>query len=540
MSRNLNPRSLFPPQAEFQPIKGVHYSDYDLRAGIPYSTAVATVSTLTSTTDGNLTVVVRNSSAGTWALAFAESPKVARVIVFVDGRDRKRIENVVKVFGKNAMISIISDRDADRQLANSKSNWMIFFNRGFPNQIQVGQAPSIVGFYPKGAPSKLPTGWEFTSTRVGIKGPTLVMGRTTRKPTISNTENDLWVRGLQRFLYTLLSRAIPDPHFLTEILKQGPMTNVWIPAFTTQSVNPTSNNETMELLGDEISGLVFTAYLRRYHPELNEAQLSNLKAYYMSEQFQPEMAKILGLDNWIRFILPPGTSQQAQDYKLIKIMEDVFESFFGGIRLVCIAMDNENGLGTATNYSVNMMNYVMSHVDIDFDRAMGSARTVFEQLFGRLKWQKPTFMTQKIGNEVMVQIRLSSSTRSRMLERGLPDPGEVLVEVSGKGEKKLINQAAEEGLAKMKQMGLMQQTSEQIRVQQEFETPEMMRLKPELDDQFEAMGYENPHFESVNTSSGVVTNLLGDLDGISLVVATGAGQNFREAKLAAIESFLEQ
>ena len=113
---------------------------------------------------------------------------------------------------------------------------------------------------------------------------------------------------------------------------------IWKRAFTHESYNvePDENYETTEWLGDQFVGSAFCKYLYSVLPKnlITERNLTLFNNYYMSKNFQPQLARKLGLSDFVRL------GKAAPIFQ--KIEEDIFESFFGA--LVDIA-DNKLGQG---------------------------------------------------------------------------------------------------------------------------------------------------------------------------------------------------
>ena len=87
--------------------------------------------------------------------------------------------------------------------------------------------------------------------------------------------------------------------------------------------------ERLEFLGDAIVGMVCSELCYVYHPEMEQGELSVLKAQFIRTQSEAEYCKRLGLDAYIRV----GVSFQGDVGKSLSVLEDVFESFIGAVYL---------------------------------------------------------------------------------------------------------------------------------------------------------------------------------------------------------------
>lgn len=109
---------------------------------------------------------------------------------------------------------------------------------------------------------------------------------------------------------------------------------LYVLAFTHSSYNGMAGTrhqdyERLEFLGDSIVGFVVSELCYMYHPEMEQGDLSVLKAQFIRTQSEAEYCKKLGLDKFIRV----GASFQNDIQKSLAVLEDVFESFIGALYL---------------------------------------------------------------------------------------------------------------------------------------------------------------------------------------------------------------
>lgn len=122
----------------------------------------------------------------------------------------------------------------------------------------------------------------------------------------------------------LLKNLGITPHSLT----------VYEMAFTHSSCNGMNraiheDYERLEYLGDSLVGLVVAELTYIYHPEMEQGDLSILKAQFIRTESEAHYAMSLHLDEYIRF----GTSFTQPAKEAIHVLEDVFESFIGALYL---------------------------------------------------------------------------------------------------------------------------------------------------------------------------------------------------------------
>ncbi len=87
--------------------------------------------------------------------------------------------------------------------------------------------------------------------------------------------------------------------------------------------------ERLEFLGDAVIGMVVSELCYRYHPDMEQGQLSILKAQFIRSASEAEYCKKLGLNQYIRV----GFSFAKDASNNISLLEDVFEAFIGAVYL---------------------------------------------------------------------------------------------------------------------------------------------------------------------------------------------------------------
>lgn len=105
-------------------------------------------------------------------------------------------------------------------------------------------------------------------------------------------------------------------------------------AFTHSSYNGMAGTrhqdyERLEFLGDSVVGMVVSELCYLYHPEMEQGQLSVLKAQFIRSSSEADYCKKLGLNEYIK--VGPSFSKEAKNN--VSLLEDVFESFVGAVYL---------------------------------------------------------------------------------------------------------------------------------------------------------------------------------------------------------------
>ncbi|TCK06443.1 ribonuclease III [Phorcysia thermohydrogeniphila] len=90
------------------------------------------------------------------------------------------------------------------------------------------------------------------------------------------------------------------------------------------------NYEVLEFLGDAVIGLIVSEELIKRFPDKSEGELSQIRAYLVSESSLSELAKTVDLGNYL--LLGKG-ERLSGGRKKSSLLCDVFESLFGAIYL---------------------------------------------------------------------------------------------------------------------------------------------------------------------------------------------------------------
>jgi len=109
---------------------------------------------------------------------------------------------------------------------------------------------------------------------------------------------------------------------------------LYLLAFTHSSFNGMvgtrhQDYERLEFLGDSVIGMVTSEMCYIYHPEMEQGELSILKAQFIRTQSEASYCLKLGLAKFIRV----GASFQGHVEDAQSVLEDVFESFIGAVYL---------------------------------------------------------------------------------------------------------------------------------------------------------------------------------------------------------------
>ncbi len=129
----------------------------------------------------------------------------------------------------------------------------------------------------------------------------------------------LYLENLQE-IEQLVGYKFNNPHLLFEAFTHSSYANE----------NFLTSNERLEFLGDIVLGFIVSDYLFSLKPELNEADMSKIRAYLISKKFLCLMSKKLLLGRFL--LLGKGERLSGGDSK-DSILADAMEALIGAIYL---------------------------------------------------------------------------------------------------------------------------------------------------------------------------------------------------------------
>lgn len=164
---------------------------------------------------------------------------------------------------------------------------------------------------------------------------------------------------MEETLKSILGKFILDVDLVNKMVSPK-LLPYWERAFTHESINFKDNYENLEFLGDGTVNYAFVLYLRRELKIEKSEYITNMLGYYMGTTYQPSITRKLELDRLIR---------KREEIKLSdNILEDVFESFFGVIELICTKLHkmSPTRVKTPVEYTVDFFRwYFSNHGKID-------------------------------------------------------------------------------------------------------------------------------------------------------------------------------
>lgn len=202
-----------------------------------------------------------------------------------------------------------------------------------------------------------------------------------------NHKNAKWRKEFYNYLHTLIGRILPPgkEKLMPYILNKETINDVWLKVFTHEIEDPTVNQnyEIYEAIGDRVLKYVFTIYYQKRFPYAAEKDIADASKEFQSDVRQAATSEKMGLINWLHGPKELKTS--------LKIHEDLYEAFFGGLELI---LNKYTVVGNSTQIVFNM--FCILYDDFDFSSVLIDPKTWVNQLIEGIAKKK--FVQQKEKN----------------------------------------------------------------------------------------------------------------------------------------------
>lgn len=378
-----------------------------------------------------------------------------------------------------------------------------------------------------------------------------------------------WVRLLKIKIREILLRVAPESaQYVDMMLAPEPM-NIWLRAFTDKSANPNSefNYDQLEKYGDAVMGEQFIKYIMEKLPTVTDAQLTDLKASYVSKSIQGQISKNFGLAQYVRRlkVLTPK----------IHLHEDVLESFFGALVMASEVAFKNFTVGHVIAY--NLIVYIYTPYDIKLKDAIKDPTNVVKEILEKVglwyyEYQGDSYEDEG-GDRKTVEIVMIKKTHLKMQEsyikqnldrligegiqhfniianefkglRSLSGDDYVLAHLEGQQRemsRKLIRVPLfKKAIETLASYGLTAANADQIQMRELLKRPEFVQYGDQLLAKLHRDGYSRMRFRSDQTdlTNEIIVTLLGITDGEEITtLVTAGGSDVQDAQLRTIRFYL--
>jgi ribonuclease-3 len=189
------------------------------------------------------------------------------------------------------------------------------------------------------------------------------------------------------------------------------------------------NNESLEFLGDAVLGFVISSRIFQLYPDLNEGELSKIKAYLVSAANLVQLAKEIHLG---RFIYLSHGEEKTGGRTKRAIVVDAYEAIIGAIYM-------DGGVEAASDFIERQIHSFLQNLDIR-QLTYGDFKSALQEYLHNLGRPEPVY---RVVDELGPDHRKTFVIQVLIHE-------EVIAEASGKTKKEAQQSAARLALQKIK------------------------------------------------------------------------------------------
>lgn len=350
---------------------------------------------------------------------------------------------------------------------------------------------------------------------------------------MNNKTQIQWLQGLQSFLNTLLQPIIKDQRERYRFLDADAM-KIWASAFTHETFSPSDNYEDLEFLGDAVLKSVFPEYLMERLPHLHKGEYTELNVYYMSKIKQAELARKMGLGNYIRVT--------GIERAILNLETDVFESFFGALNKISNMIKKRSGNSNCTD----MIEYLFRDIEIDESKGRGSAKTQVIQIFVRFDLPKPEEIINDFDKyHIKFSVVLLPAHTEFLRSYGVNINNRTIGYGQGATKAEAQFEAYTQAFDLLANLGITTEWAEEAKQIRDFTDPSVVSYVPAANERLKREGFISMYFfipRKTVTPKGAVVQLVGVRnDGqhevLSYIYANDRENSYRTAKTQIVQQY---
>jgi len=200
--------------------------------------------------------------------------------------------------------------------------------------------------------------------------------------------------------------------------------NLIIEALTHKSYKKAYNNERLEFLGDAVLDLVIGEYLFQKFPNVDEGELSKMRASLVNEKGFQKLAILLDLG---KYLLISVAEENNSGRKKPSLLSNSFEAVMGAIYL-------ESGLDKVEDIVLKLLNE--AYPTIDLESIFKDYKTTLQELTQAKFGMTPSYkLIQSCGPDHDKEFKMAVAVDNK-----------VLAVASGKTKKEAQQKAAQKAL----------------------------------------------------------------------------------------------
>lgn len=190
------------------------------------------------------------------------------------------------------------------------------------------------------------------------------------------------------------------------------------------------NNESLEFLGDAVLGFIISSRIFQLYPDLNEGDLSKIKAYLVSAANLVQLAKKIQLGDFI--YLSHGEEKTGGRTKRA-ILVDAYEAIIGAIYM-------DGGVKAVSDFIQRQIDTFLQELDVR-QLTYGDFKSALQEYLHNLNLPEPVY---RVVDELGPDHKKTFVIQALINE-------EVVAEASGRTKKEAQQSAARLALEKIKQ-----------------------------------------------------------------------------------------
>lgn len=306
---------------------GVNYDPSLLHQAITYNEAQLLTKEIIKDAPNQVKYIIQISpNLGTIILALMKSERFDGLYTFVKGKEAQYLENNIEAWGLEDVVDINSKIDYTALSVILPESIVVinamdpFINEGLGFMIpKFKKSPMIFIRSLEEIEAKLMV--DFTVTKRKEPNSNILIYKLIPF-TWDEKSRKKWLLSLKSFLKGFLSNFISPPSKVDEFFTDKYMI-IWGQAFTTETIDPSSNYEFLETVGDRTLENCITRYIFTRYPTILKSQLNQFKSMLVSKKPLGKIATKFHLVDYVQTI------------RITKhVREDVFESFLGALALI--------------------------------------------------------------------------------------------------------------------------------------------------------------------------------------------------------------
>ncbi len=187
------------------------------------------------------------------------------------------------------------------------------------------------------------------------------------------------------FIKNVFGKSRIDPKYM-DVLTNPDALDVYRTAFTSNTVNPESNYELYEYMGDVAANSAVVMYFYEVFPQLRCPKsihiLNRLKIVHVSRDSYSKIAEDLGFWKYIKYNAEVADTKPHLKKNREALLEDVFEAFVGATQIILNDVFGAVGVGVASQIIYNFIKPIFDAKKISFaPEDLYDAKTRLKELF---------------------------------------------------------------------------------------------------------------------------------------------------------------